>query len=265
MDLSPRWLQTPVRAALSRWDRYQAGRVDHVFTVNPMLRDYALQLSQHAPVDVLYNGPVLRLFPQAEAPLWSGPPAPLVLCHEGSLGFDRGLKGMVLAVAHFRGRVQLQIVGDVFGISRGWLDAEVGRRGLEGTVTRTGWLPYAEVGDALRGGHAGIILFRESSNNAFATPNKLFNYMNAGLPLLSVGLPELRRIIGDAQCGALVADQSVDAIVRGIEALLTAGPDALRAMGTAGQRAIRERYSWEVMERTMLAAYDAMATQLGRP
>ena len=264
VDLSPRWLRVSLRAALSGWDRHLANSVDHVFTVNPVLRDYALLLSQHAPVDVLYNGPVLRLFPQLEPPHWPGPPAPLVLSYEGSLGFSRGLKEMVLAVDHLRDRVQLRIVGDVFGACRDWLDAEVRRRGLERAVTRTGWLQYTQVGDAVRSGHAGIILFRESPNNVLATPNKLFNYMNAGLPVLSVGFPELRRIIGDERCGVLVADQSVDAIVRGIEALLAAGPDALRAMGKSGQRAIRERYSWEVMERTMLAAYDEMATQLGR-
>jgi glycosyltransferase involved in cell wall biosynthesis len=93
-------------------------------------------------------------------------------------------------------------------------------------------------------------------------PNKLFNYMNAGLPVLSVGFSEMRRILREERCGVVVADQSVEAIVRGIEELL-ASPDALAAMAEAGQRAIRERYSWECVEPVLLAAYDDLGRRLG--
>jgi glycosyltransferase involved in cell wall biosynthesis len=265
VDLVAGWLKWPAHVAVRTWDRWIGRKVDHFFTANSIVRGYVLlRIDRRTPVDVLYNGPALRLFPQRPPERWPGPDTPLVLCHEGSLGFDRGLREMVAAVDRLRDRVRLRIIGDVFGAEREWLEREVAARGLDGVITRTGWLPYAEVGDAVRCSHAGLILFRDNLVNTLAgPPNKLFNYMNAGLPVLSIGFPEMRRIIREERCGALVEDQTVDAIVRGIEALL-ASPASLAEMADAGQRAVRERYSWECMERILLAAYGELGRRLER-
>ena len=263
VDVARGWLKRPAHVSMVAWDWANARHVDHVFTANSIVRGYAQVLACGTGVDTLYNGPSLRLFPQHPPARWPGPGHPLVLCHEGSLGLDRGLREMVEVVDRLRDRVRLRIIGDVFGPQREWLDQEIRRRHLGEAITRTGWLPYAEVGDAVRQGHAGLILFRECLTNMLAgPPNKLFNYMNAGLPVLSVGFPEMRRILREERCGVVVADQSVEAIVRGIEELL-ASPEGLAAMGEAGQRAIRERYSWECVAPVLLAAYDDLGRRLG--
>lgn len=262
VDGLPRVMKGPAHAAAVLRDLVMNRRVDQIFTANTVVRGYAQVLARATPVDVLFNGPALRLFPQPEPAGWAGPGEPLVLCHEGSLGFNRGLREMVAAVDRLRDRVRLLIIGDVFGAEREWLDRELAARELGGTIRRTGWLPYEAVGEAIRHSHAGLILFRDCLINTLAgPPNKLFNYMNAGLPVLSIGFPEMRRIIAEEQCGVLIGDQSVEAIVRGIEGLLHS-PDRLRAMGEAGQRAIRDRYSWECMERRLRSSYDELGRRL---
>jgi glycosyltransferase involved in cell wall biosynthesis len=262
VDSLPGWIKSPAHTALVGWDWSANRRVDHIFTANGVVRGYAQVLAPATSVDVLYNGPALRLFHQFPIQPWPGSDHPFVLCHEGSLGFNRGLREMVSAVERLRDRVRLMIVGDVFGAEREWLERELDARGLHHTIVRTGWLPYSQVGDTMRGSHAGLILFRASLTNTLAgPPNKLFNYMNAGLPVLSPGFPEMRRIIREEGCGVLVHDQSVEAIVRGIEALLRS-PEELACMGSAGQRAIRDRYSWERMERVLLSAYQDLDVRL---
>ena len=264
VDQLPRWARAPAHLALVARDRLMNRRVDRIFTANSVVRGYAQVLAPSTPVDTLYNGPALRLFPQPPVRPWPGSGEPLVLCHEGSLGFDRGLREMVEAVDRMRDRVRLLIIGEAFGAEREWLDRETASRGLGNVITRTGWLPYTGVGEAIRHSHAGLILFRDCLTNTLAgPPNKLFNYMNAGLPVLSIAFPEMRRILGEEECGVLIGDQSVDAIVHGIETLLESG-ERLQAMGEAGQRAVRERYSWECMERRMLAAYRELAARLER-
>ncbi len=109
--------------------------------------------------------------------------------------------------------------------------------------------------------HAGLILFREHLNNRMAgPPNKLFNYMSAGLPVVTVDFPELHRIVTEEECGVLVGNQSADAIAEAIERLL-ADPQEMYRMGTRGQAAVRERYSWEVMNRRLISAYERLADQ----
>jgi glycosyltransferase involved in cell wall biosynthesis len=79
--------------------------------------------------------------------------------------------------------------------------------------------------------------------------------MNAGLPVLSVDFPEMRQIIMEEECGVLLNDQSVKSIINGIETLLK-NSEKLKKMSRNGQRAIRERYSWELMEKKLLLSYD---------
>jgi glycosyltransferase involved in cell wall biosynthesis len=150
-------------------------------------------------------------------------------------------------------------VGDVFGEERAWLKREIEEKELHNTITITGWLPYEKVSEAMNACHAGLILFRDCMNNRLAgPPNKLFNYMNAGLPVLSVDFPELRQIILEEECGILIYDQSVKSIIDAIETLLT-NPENLNRMSKNGQRAVRERYSWDVMEKKLLYGYERLS------
>ena len=243
-------------------DAWLARGVDHLFASNALIAGYAFAITTDRPIDVLYNAPVMRLFPQRPPRAWEGPTEPLVLCHEGSLGFERGLREMIEATDRLRDRVRLLIVGEAFGEVRTWLDAEVARRKLDGVVRRTGWLPYIDVGQALREAHVGLVLFQDTDTSLRAgCPNKLFNYMNAGLAIVSVNLPEPRRILRAEGCGVILADGGTDALVAAIEELL-ADPDRVRCMGLAGQRAVRERYSWEAQERVLLGAYEEMGQRL---
>jgi glycosyltransferase involved in cell wall biosynthesis len=256
-------LKAPILLGHILWDKFTMNWVDHVFTANSIVRGYALVLSHRMNVDVLYNGPIMKLFQQSLPKTWNDKER-LVLCHEGSLPFDRGLKEMIEAIDRLRDRVRLLIIGDLFGEEKEWLEREVTGRGLMDTITMTGWIPYEKVGKALNDCHVGLILFRECMENRMAgPPNKLFNYMNAGLPVLSVDFPEMRQIIFEEHCGILIQNQSVGAIVDGIKVLLS-NSENLKQMGENGQRAIRERYSWECMENKFLFSYEKLSMMLGK-
>ena len=257
-DKAPILLKLPILLAHILWNKLSMKWVDQVFTANNIVRGYALTLSYRMSVDTLYNTPSLKLFPQPTAKSWPKGER-LLLCHEGSLPFDRGLKEMVEAVYCLRDKVYLRIVGDVFGEERIWLNQVIEDRELNDTIFITGWLPYEKVSDAINDCHAGLILFRDCIENRLAgPPNKLFNYMNAGLPVLSVDFPEMRRVIVEENCGVLICEQSVNAIIRAIEGLLE-NPEKLTRMGKNGQRAIRQRYSWEIMERKLLLSYERLS------
>ena len=257
-DTAPNLLKLPILLAHIVWNKLSMRWVDHVFTANDIVRGYALVLNHKINVDVLYNAPSLKLFPQPPSKSWSAKDKKFILCHEGSLPFNRGLKEMIEAVCHLRERVCLRIVGDVFG-EREWLKQEIDKRELQDTVMITGWLPYEDISDAMNDCNAGLILFRDCMNNRMAgPPNKLFNYMNAGLPVLSVDFPEMRKIILEEDCGMLIYDQSVKTIVEVVETLL-ADPSYFSKMSENGQRAVRERFSWEIMEKKLVRAYERLS------
>lgn len=261
-DGVPFILKTPVLLAHIIWNKISMNWIDHVFTANTIVRGYALFLNYKISADVLYNAPRLKLFPQPGAKSWPAKGGKLLLCHEGSLPFNRGLKEMVEAIYYLRDRVCLRIVGDVYGEERAWLKQVIESRGLQDTIVITGWLPYDKVSEAINDCHAGLILFRDCINNRLAgPPNKLFNYMNAGLPVLSVDFPEMRQIIIEEECGILIYDQNVKSIILAIETLLE-NTDNLSIMSRNGQRSIRNRYSWEIMERKLITSYERLYKML---
>ena len=91
------------------WNKISMKRVDQVFTANSIVRGYALSLSHKMNVDVLYNVPSLRLFPQRAKKMWPTNGEKLLLCHEGSLLFNRGLKEMIEAV-HSQAGIPFNII-----------------------------------------------------------------------------------------------------------------------------------------------------------
>lgn len=261
-DKGPKFFKSVILYSFILWDKLLVRNVDHVFTANNIVRGYILSLQYKLSVDVLFNGPILKLFPQPAFKTWPRNEEKLLLCHEGSLPFDRGLKEMIQAVNHLRDRVCLRIVGDVFGEERTWLMKEIEDKGLHDNITITGWLPYEKVSEAVNSCHVGLILFRDCIENRLAgPPNKLFNYMNSGLPVLSVDFPEMRQIIQEEECGMLIRDQSIEAITESIEALLL-NIEVLERMSKNGQKAINERYAWEVIEKKLISSYERFAKQL---
>ena len=171
-DKSPQLLKLPILLAHILWNKLSMKWVDQVFTANNIVRGYALVLSYRMSVDVLYNTPSLKLFPQPATKSWPEKGEKLLLCHEGSLPFDRGLKEMVEAVYYLRDKVCLRIVGDVFGEERGWLKQEIEDKKLHDTIKITGWLPYEKVSEAINDCHAGLILFRDCIENRLAGPTQ---------------------------------------------------------------------------------------------
>lgn len=237
-------------------DYYFVKNIDSIITANTIVRGYVLTLSYRKSIDVIYNAPILKLSPQLSPSVWDKN-SKLMICHEGSLPFNRGLKELIGLVKEYKNKIKLRIIGDVFGSEREWFEKEVKKHQLEKSIDVTGWLPYEQVGDALRGCHVGLILFDDIMNNRLAgPPNKLFNYMNAGLPVVSVDFPEMHHIINEENCGILIKGQVKNSLKSTINTLLNLEPKHLLLMGINGQRAIRDRYSWEIMEKRLLNVYN---------
>ncbi|MBK6657804.1 MAG: glycosyltransferase [Proteobacteria bacterium] len=86
----------------------------------------------------------------------------------------------------------------------------------------------------------------------YSLPNKLFEYIVCGLPIVTTPLYDMRMLIQSEGIGATTADFSEQAIFDTVKSI-TARPDPeLRARIRALHR---DKYNWGIEERTLLAVY----------
>lgn len=88
-------------------------------------------------------------------------------------------------------------------------------------------------------------------------PNKVFEYMACGLPVVASDLPGLRQLIEPAQCGILVRAEEAPAHAAAIATLLD-DPDAAREMGERGRVFAQAHYAWRQEANVLLDCYEAM-------
>ena len=123
--------------------------------------------------------------------------------------------------------------------------------------TRTdfaGWLNRRGLLDLLARARVGAVPLLPSPNNIDSQSIKLFDYMNAGLPVVASNLPRQSEIVKEAQCGILVEPGQPKAIAEAIQWLLE-HPAEAEAMGNRGRQAILQTYNWSSEARLLLHLY----------
>ncbi len=93
-----------------------------------------------------------------------------------------------------------------------------------------------------------------SENNRMALPNKLFQCMAAGIPVVATDASHVRAIVEGAGAGVCVDPTSATAIASGLRQLL-ADPAAAEGMGRRGAAAVRDRFNWSRSEQALLEVY----------
>lgn len=64
---------------------------------------------------------------------------------------------------------------------------------------------------------AGLSLDKNSNlNYNFSLPNKLFDYISAGIPVISTELPEIAKILNEFKCGLMISEPSPEEIRKAI-------------------------------------------------
>ncbi|HNS20522.1 MAG TPA: glycosyltransferase family 4 protein [Sedimentisphaerales bacterium] len=136
------------------------------------------------------------------------------------------------------------------------------RLGVATNVKFLAWVPYEEKERLSSQASMGIITYLPYSNNTSCLPNKLFDYMLVGLPVIASDFPLYREVVEPARCGVLVDPSRPDQIAQAMEHLIE-HPQEAREMGQRGRRAVLEKYNWEKESERLLSIYDQVLNPLG--
>ncbi len=136
------------------------------------------------------------------------------------------------------------------------------RLGIEANVKFVAWVPYQEKERLSSQASMGVVTYLPYANNTSCLPNKLFDYMLVGLPVIASDFPLYREVVEPSRCGLLVDPSKPDQIARAMEYLIE-HPQEARQMGDNGRRAVQEKYNWETESRRLLEIYETVLNREG--
>ena len=165
------------------------------------------------------------------------------LIYAGSISLARGIVEMVEALVIVNKSIQctLLLCGKY---SPQELETRV--RKLDGYefVKYFGQINREELSKRYRQSQMGIVLFHPEPNHIESQPNKLYEYMEAGLPILASNFTQWQRFISSNRIGVTVNPldplQIANKIIHSLQ-----DPEKLHEMGKNGNIMIQNRYNWE--------------------
>jgi len=175
--------------------------------------------------------------------------APLVL-HQGALAPRRGCETLVEAVAQVPG-AQLVFLGDAWPGYAGAMERFVREVGVGERVHFVPSVPVSELLCHTREADIGVSLLSDDcDNHRLALPNKVFEYIAAGVPVVVSDLPELQRLVEEHGVGWTADSSDPSNLAEAISTALAEGNGRREALTRAA-----ERLRWSREADRLLAAY----------
>lgn len=145
-------------------------------------------------------------------------PDHLLLIMQGTgINVDRGGEELIDAIA-ITDNVSLLVIGsgDKF---QSLIDKTI-KTGLSDRIRFISKLPWQELMRYTRSADAGFSGDKNSNvNYNFSLPNKIFDYISAGIPVISSDLPEISKILAESKCGIVISEVTKDEISNAIKKL----------------------------------------------
>jgi len=239
-----------------RIERWIFPKLKHVYTVNESIAEiYRAQYG--VPVQVVRNLPekqvVKKIMSREELGL---PTDRFVMVLQGAgINIDRGGEELIAAMEHLP-HCFLVIVGSGDVVPQLKLMA----RELKVTerVLFRPKMPYEEMMQYTLNADLGLTLDKDTNlNYRYSLPNKIFDYMKAGIPVLSSDLPELRKIIDQYDVGMVVDSANPKAIAAAVESMRQSPEKRERWMKNT--KFANDSLNWESEESTLHSIFKNFA------
>jgi len=251
---SPRWLRWFVGRAERGWAR-AAGRV---ITVN---EPYAEVMARRWDIDqpLIVMNCSYRFDPPAEPDgrfqrtLGLDPETRIVL-YQGGFSPDRGIEQLLEAIDLVpAAALVLMGYGRLEASLRGTAAASGGRVFVMAAVPPEELLPWVAAADVV-----AMPIQPTTLNHRLTTPNKLFEALAAGVPVVASDLPGMAPIVRASGAGRLVDPTDPAAIAAALRSILEGSPDERRVLREAALRAAHEIYNWEAQVERLFGEYSRL-------
>ena len=242
-----KFLLTILSKIVAMYEKYACKKFDYIITATPYIRDKFLKINKNS-CDI-NNFPILGELSNDTS--WSEKKDEV--CYVGGIAKIRGIKELVKAMKYTQ-NIKLNLVGS---FSEKDVEAEVKNYVGWQKVNELGFLGRDGVADILSNSKAGIVTFHPLPNHIDAQPNKMFEYMSAGLPIITSNFPLWKEIVEGNSCGICVNPLKPEEIANAVEYIIK-NPIEAKQMGENGQQAVLIKYNWGIEEKKLYHIYEEL-------
>ena len=247
------YLNKPARWGLSKcfavYEAWACKKFDAIVTATPFIRDKFLLINLES-VDI-NNFPIIGEL-TAGTMDWSQKCKQVA--YVGGISGSRGIRELVEALSISKSDARLQLAGR---FSEKHLESEISQLAGWKNVDAHGWLDRDNVKFLLNRSVAGMVTLHPDINYIDSLPIKMFEYMSAGIPVIASNFPLWREIIELNDCGLCVDPLNIKEIAEAIDFLVN-NPARAQQMGMNGQRAVLDRYNWDIEENKLVELYSKL-------
>lgn len=231
-------------AAFSLYEKMYAWRFDAILTATPSIQEKFLKLNPNS--FNINNYPVISEFRQE--PQWDKKQDEI--CYVGGISAIRGIQYVIKALPA-TAEVRLNLAGE---FSNTELKNELQKEAGWKQVKEHGFVSRASLKEIFSRSKAGLVTFLPLPNHLDAQPNKMFEYMSAGIPVIASDFPLWREVVDSNNCGICVNPESPAEIAAAIGFIIS-NPEKAEEFGMNGLKAVRNKYNWQVESDKLLGVY----------
>lgn len=245
-----------------KWEQFEKACVPHadaIITVVDEMKQRIVDLGADASKVFIYqNVPDLETLDLE--PVESSVSDTFNLVYAGGITPARGLSTVVEAIALLSEEKKSKFKLTVCGT--GSFETQIRELAEEKNVAELidfkGWVAQKDVFKHIAAGSATIIPHYRSIQNDCSSPNKLYQYMFSGKPVISSNCKSLERVILSINSGLIYEDHSAEELAKRMEELMSS-EELQISLGKNGREAVLQRYNTQVEGTNLVKAYETLS------
>jgi len=185
-----------------------------------------------------------------------------IALYQGALQPNRGLDRLVRVAAFLHPDIVIVIMGNESKGTRAQIDTLIMHEGMADRIKIIPAVPYEELLNWTASADLGLTIFQPdySLSIQFTLPNKLFEYLMAGLPVLSSQLDAIAEMIKRYEVGKVVPSLAPEDVGAAINAML-ADHDSLARMSSNALEVAKCEFYWEKESQKLIHLYKEILSE----